>query len=260
MTRSPTISLPRWRGEEPLADKAERALATLLSKTPGLGEMIDQVPLDRTLAELSTYETALGYPQLKPRLQDLHIVLRSRFGELLPMKYGLAVLAALIQSHEERWNKRPLDDALKPEFIDSFHRLLDAVSRGGVHALQPDTDAFAKELAICLHRLVPAGGQLIDPGSAIPRRTLLGGPPRQLIQGLRYVFFKSKGRAPFAELHTNAFMRHYFTPDGWEYCFRLLPAVFRSYPRPEGLDRLELVFRSSLEHNQPGIALRAWHC
>ena len=42
------------------------------------------------------------------------------------------------------------------------------------------------------------------------------------------------GFRPLGEFHTHERMRHFFTPDGWEYCFRRLPAVFRSYPALKG--------------------------
>ena len=248
-----SISLPRWRGEEPLNGKADGALGSLLKKTPGLDQMIGQVPLASTVAELSAYDPASGYHQLKPRLKSWHASLSSRFGEQLPMKYGLAVLSTLIQSHEERWLERPLDDELKPEFVDSFHRLLAAVSRGGVQALQLNTDAFAKELAICLHRLIPAGGQMVDPGSAVPKRTLLFAPPLQVVQGVYYVSRKAGGRTPFAELHTNIFMRHSFTPDGWEYCLQLLPSVFRSYPHLKGVMGASWFFDPALQSISPEL-------
>ena len=40
---------------------------------------------------------------------------------------------------------------------------------------------------------------------------------------------------PLGEFQTHERMRYFFTPDGWEYCFRRLPAVFRSYPALKGV-------------------------
>lgn len=234
-------------------EKAEEALAELISKTPRLAEALQIVPLKRALDDLSSYDSTLGYHQMKPRLKRLTRALETRFGENLAVKYGLAVLAELIRGHDQRWHVNPLDCELKPEFVDSFHRILSAVSRGGVLALKPDTDAYAKELAICLHRLIPAGGQMIDPGSGIPRRAFLGAPFGQAIAAAYCVFLKSKGRSPFAEFHTNIFMRQWFTPDGWEYSFQLMQSVFRTYPKLKGLMGASWFFDPKLQEISPEL-------
>lgn len=243
-----------WRGDEPLDDKAEAARVALEEKTPGLTEVFEAVPLSRTLAEITTYDPTLGYSQLKARLRRLSQMLEARFGEQLAIRYGLALLADLIHNHERRWREHPLDSELKPEFVDSFHRILSAIARGGVLALKPDTDAYAKELAICLHRLIPAGGQMIDPGSGVPRRTFFRVPTLETVKAAFYVLFNAKGRVPFAEFHTNLFQRRWFTADGWEYSFRLMPSVFRAYPELKGLMGASWFFDPQLQKISPGLS------
>ncbi len=57
-------------------------------------------------------------------LKHRHREISNEFGERLAMKYGLVLLAELIRNHEERWEIMRLDQRLKPEFVDSFHRIL----------------------------------------------------------------------------------------------------------------------------------------
>ena len=227
--------LPGWRGTQSLAGKAQAALRTLQEKSPGLSQALIDYPLAQTLAGYRTYDPGVGYSQLRPRLNELCATLVPRYGEPLALHYGLALLATLIDDHERRWRASRLDAQLEPCFIDSFHRILTAVARGGATSLLPNTDAFAKELAICLHRLIPAGGQLVDPGGAFPRRLLLRRPTRDTLATARYLLLRARGFRPFAVFHTSLFQRHWFTPAGWDFTFRCLPAVFRSYPHLKGL-------------------------
>ncbi len=142
---------------------------------------------------------------------------------------------------------------LKPEFIDSFHRMLDSVERGGSSAMRMSHDSFAKDFAIGLHRLIPGGGQLIDPGAGVPRRILLRPPIVSWPAKLRYMLVECGGFAPFAEFHTHQRMRHWFTREGWDYCFRKLPAVFRSYPKLRGVFGGSWFFDPQLETVSPAL-------
>jgi hypothetical protein len=231
----PADGLPGWRGDETLAGKADAALQTLQDKSPGLSQMLISEPVAATLAAAGSYDAREGYGQLRPRLRELCATLTSRHGEQLTLHYGLAMLATLIADHEKRWHTSALEAQLEPCFIDSFHRILTAVARGGAQSLRLDTDAYAKELAICLYRLIPAGAQLVDPGAAFPRGLLVRRPTRQTLAATRYLLLNARGFTPFALFHTSLFQRHWFTAAGWEFTFHCLPAVFRSFPRLKGL-------------------------
>ena len=230
-----TSALPGWRGDESLAGKADAALQALQEKSPGLSPVLTGLPLATALATLGSYDARDGYSQLRPRLRELCTTLTGRYGEQLALHYGLALLATLIADHEKSWRTSGLESQLEPCFIDSFHRILTAVARGGAHSLRLDTDAFAKELAICLYRLVPAGGQLVDPGASFPRGLLVRRPTRETLAATGYLLFNAGGFTPFALFHTSLFQRHWFTAAGWEFTFHCLPAVFRSFPRLKGL-------------------------
>jgi hypothetical protein len=231
----PADGLPGWRGDETLAGKADAALQTLQDKSPGLSQMLTSEPVAATLAAAGSYDAREGYSQLRPRLRELYATLTGRYSEQLTLHYGLVLLATLIADHEKNWPTTGLEAQLEPCFIDSFHRILTAVARGGAQSLRLDTDAFAKELAICLYRLIPAGGQLVDPGAAFPRGLLVRRPTRQMLAATGYLLLNVRGFAPFALFHTSLFQRHWFTAAGWEFTFHCLPAVFRSFPRLKGL-------------------------
>jgi hypothetical protein len=246
-------ALPGWRGEEALSGKAHAALETLQEKSPGLSKILRDCPPGETLATFGTYDAREGYNQLRPRLRELSAKLLARHGEQLTLRYGLALLATLIGEHERRWRGSALEAQLEPCFIDSFHRILTAVARGGALSLMLDTDAFAKELAICLYHLIPAGGQLIDPGERFPRGLLLRRPTRATLAAAGYLLCNAGGFAPFAMFHTSLFQRHWFTAAGWEFTFQCLPAVFRSFPGLKGLLAISWFYDPTLRDISPEL-------
>jgi hypothetical protein len=187
-------------------------------------------------------------------LATLDAEISGNHGDKVALWFGLSMLVHLIDSHEHRWSLSPLDDELKPEFVDSFHRVLDAVERGGSSSMSMTRDNFAKDFAICLHRLIPAGGQLVDPSSGVPRSILLRSPASSLTRKAGYLLLACGGFRPFAELHTHERMRHLFTPEGWEYCFRLMPAVFRSYPHLKGVIGGSWFFDPQLDFVSPSLS------
>jgi hypothetical protein len=220
---------------QPLNDRIARARAALVTSTRESAWLLEQTALKARLEALPEYDCYRGYGQLKPALAAMEAELVACHGAHVANCVGLGLLLELVTSHEERLPSGRLDVELKPDFVDSMHRVLDAVERGGSKSTRMTHDNYCKEFAICLHRLIPAGGQLIDPGSGLPRSLLVRSPLFSMPKKLGYVAVTCGGFHPFAEFHTHERMRHLFTPDGWEYCFRRLPAVFRSYPRLKGV-------------------------
>jgi hypothetical protein len=248
------IVLPRWRGLRPLYGRVDRARASLLSRAGAAAPVLDPVGIETKLESFPRYDQSRTYAQVKPNLAAIHAQISEDHGHRVALWFGLGMLVHLIGSHERRWRSSLLDDRLKPEFVDSFHRILDAVERGGSRSMSMTTDNFAKDFTICLHRLIPAGGQLIDPGSGVPRSILLRSRARSLTRTVGYLLLTCRGFRPFAELHTHERMRHLFTPKGWEYCFRLMPAVFRSYPHLKGVVGGSWFFDPQLEFVTPSLS------
>jgi hypothetical protein len=248
------IVLPRWRGALPLNDRIALARAALLASARDSTKIIEPASITARLVSLPPYNRYRGYGQLKPALASMEREVVARYGEHAAGCIGLGMLLELVGSHEQRWRSDGLDADLKQDFVDSMHRVLDAIERGGSSSTRMSHDNYCKELAICLHRLIPAGGQLIDPGSGLPRSVLFRAPLSSIPKTLSYIAVHCRGFKPFAEFHTHERMRHFFTPEGWEYCFRRLPAVFRSYPQLKGVLGGSWFFDPQLETISPSLS------
>ena len=229
------ITLPQWRGYDAISGRLTPVKESLLARAGEHAKFLAINNIENRLAALPPYDRARPYSQLKRSLAALDVELCASIGERAALLVALAMLLYLIATHESRWSEENLDVRLKPEFVDSYHRILDFVERGGSSSMRMNQDNYAKEFAICLHRLIPGGGQLIDPGGGIGRRILVRPPAAGLPRKIWYMVVTCGGFSPFAEFHTHQRMRHLFTADAWEYSFRLLPLVFRSYPSLKGV-------------------------
>jgi hypothetical protein len=234
-TKPAGIELPRWRGFQPLETRLKQARDALYSRGGISERLVAPAEIEKMFSRLPTYDPTRGYHQLKPALASLDTEIARQHGERASIEVGLGMLLHLAEAHEAQWSMAGLDPELKPDFVDAFHRILDAIERGGSGAMRLNSDNFTKELAIGMSRLIPAGGQLIDPGSGVPRSLMLRRPIASIPGRVSYMLRACGGFRPFAEFHTHQRMRHLFTSDGWEYCFRRLPAVFRSRPQLKGV-------------------------
>jgi hypothetical protein len=247
------IVLPRWRGAQPLEPRIARVRAALIASAGEVAGIVWPGAV-KVREALPRYDARRGYQQLKPALAAIETELVACHGERVAQCIGLGVLLELVASHEERWRSDGLDAELKLDFVDSMHRVLDTIERGGSRSTRMSHDNYCKELTICLHHLIPTGGQLIDPGSGVPRSLLIRPPLLSIPKKVGYVTLICRGYRPFAEFHTHERMRHLFTPAGWEYCFRRLPAVFRSYPELRGVVGGSWFFDPQIETISPNLS------
>jgi len=253
-TMKGAITLQRWRGLEPINGRVARARESLLARAGENAVILGPARIEKWLSRLPQYDRTRPYRQLKPSLDALDAELSGAYGERAALLVALGMLLHLVATHESRWSRDSLDAELQPDFVDSFHRILDAAERGGSTSMRMNRDNFAKDLAICLHRLIPAGGQLVDPGAGVPRSILLRPPPTALARKAWYMLVACGGFAPFAEFHTHERMRYLFTPEGWEYCFRRLPAVFRCYPELKGVFAASWFFDPKVPSISPALS------
>lgn len=240
---------PSWRGDRPLGDLPNAAREALFERAPTLGAMIDDHPLDRVAKLLAGQDAAASYKHVQPELESLTTTLAEHFGNGADSHYLSAVLLHLIETFEGRFERSHLHDEFHSQFLDSFHRILDQIRRGAVYVPNLGLDAYLKDLGICRLRVLPAVGQLICPWSGLSRSVILRGGPA----AIAHVWGRCGGHRPFFEMHTHMPMIRFFTPEGWEECYRLAALAFETYPQMKGLIGGSWFFDPQLETISPGL-------
>jgi hypothetical protein len=220
---------------------------------PNLSQVFDSLPAQQAIARLVAVPSDQGYPQLKPVLAALWQAVVAQTDEDTALGYGLTLLLTLCESAPERWQSVRLPQALWGDFADSFHRQIDAIVRGGSSSWRMISDGFAKDVAIALFRLFPLGGQLVEPHSGLSRQAPLRD---SLGKGMGHLAFLTRcgGFKPYLEMHTHDGMRHFFTADGWHYCYRQCQHVLAAFPDHKGVIGGSWFFDPALATASPNLS------
>lgn len=212
--------------------------------------MIEEAPLDQLAAAMAAQGPEPSYKTLPPAARDSVVALGRRFGEEAASGYLSALLLHLIETFESRFERSRLHEEFRGQFMDSFHRILDQVRRAAAYVPGLERDPYLKDLGICRLRILPAVGQLICPWSGPSRSLILKRGPAAIM----HLWGRCGGHKPFFELHTHMPMIRYFTPEGWEECYRLAALAFEAYPDMRGLIGGSWFFDPQLEKISPGLS------
>lgn len=144
-------------------------------------------------------------------------------------------LVSFIDQFDERFERTGLPESLLPYYRENIDRMLGRAESGKAWATSLTQDVFIKDLGIVRMTLIPCASHLIFRNSGIPRGLLLRQRPLNLLRGLAFVGFRSRGFAPFMENHVHTEMLQHFTAAGRETCYRLVAQLLQIWPENRGL-------------------------
>lgn len=144
-------------------------------------------------------------------------------------------LLSFIEQFDERFEEAGLPESLLPYYRENIDRMLARAESGKAWATSLSQDVLIKDLGIVRMTLIPCASHLIFRNSGIPRGLLLRQRPSNLLRGLAFVGFRSRGVAPFMENHVHTEMLQHFTAEGRETCYRLVAQLLQIWPENRGL-------------------------
>ncbi len=96
-------------------------------------------------------------------------------------------------------------------------------------------DRFSKDLAVCRHRLVPCGAQLIDVRSGVPRSLLYRQTACGALDLLGYMLASLGGFKVLYELHMDPRLVLEFNANGWMRCYARIADLLEIQPEIRGV-------------------------
>lgn len=161
----------------------------------------------------------------------------------LAQRQGQAVVAAYLKLAMTRLFERLVRPGRLDRYPESIRAQYDIHLRlvGRDLAKRPDAyfsldnDLVLKDLALLGERMVPAGAQLLELVSGVPRSLIRRGGAGQ---AFRFALFYKKAMgafAPFYEMHTDPRRMSEFTPKGWDDFYRRTAEVLERTPASLGL-------------------------
>jgi hypothetical protein len=173
---------------------------------------------------LKAYEDCphgVRYQTLPPQVASMVDMVRGRGGEeLLAMFHRAALLRGLVDIWQELPSHRVWPHSA-PFFQDSAKRIADYIAEVSDDRLTHSNDVFAKSIALATGRLWHAKAQVVEPRMGISRKALISPNPLRLAKAIA-AWVRLGGGKYFYEIHTYDLLLHWFNPDGWADCYRVL--------------------------------------
>ncbi len=150
-----------------------------------------------SLAEISSSH----YNRLPEELLAASSEIAAKKSDLLPL-YNRFMLAWLILSSDPSRSALQLPWSILALYPVHFARILRQMERLADEAYDLSTDAYVKDLATLLFRLVPFGESSMDVHRGPTRRILTGDGPLQALRAL-WALYRLRGRGPMVVAHNH---------------------------------------------------------
>lgn len=119
--------------------------------------------------------------------------------------------------------------------LKEAHRILSEAGDVAGSSYGIDDDFFKKDLAIVAGRLLPAGAELIQLHSGIPRSLLFRGGRQQFAKALRYFYLQRRGFLGYCALHLDGRRLEEFNPEGWKRTYLRIAELIEMNPSIHGI-------------------------
>src|SRR5699024_5802471 len=119
--------------------------------------------------------------------------------------------------------------------VTQARRIMHESADEDVDHIRIEHDYFIKDLALVAGRLLPAGAELVQPHSGIPRRVLLSGGVRQFVKGIGYFFALRRGSHDYCALHMDNSELRDFNPKGWHQTYLRIAELLELNPQIAGV-------------------------
>jgi len=156
----------------------------------------------------------------------------------------------LLTSLIREFSARPLGLRLSPEVMElashEHQRITREMTTNPNDFYLGFQDLFMKDLALCSGRLVPAGAQVLETHSRVPKRTSL--------RTVLFTALRAGGFYPWFQIHTSDKSLKEFTPDGWNRCYLRLAHLLELNPDIHGVFGSSWFYDPALREISPRLA------
>ena len=193
-----------------LADLRRKALDLCASLAERIAEArggAGDAPAPEEYAALAMVEVSSPhYNALPVELLATSAAIAAKRSHVLPL-YNRFTLAWLILNCDPSQARLRLPRSILAIYPVQFARMLRQMKGLGDEAYDLGTDAYVKELAILLFRLLPIGQSVVDVHRGPSRRIVWRGGPLQALRALWVLYAKLHGTGPVVVAHSHTLAR-----------------------------------------------------
>ena len=195
-----------------------------------------------------------AYHFVPPSVQTMWQRIADAHGDDVLAIFNQLLLLTLIEDFDVRIRTRRYPQSIIDQFHLNFRRIVSDIASNGSDSYRLRNDRFMKDLAICRQKLIPAGAEVLEEYSGIPRSTVIAGGPAQFAAFLVFLVSHGGGRFPFYEYHTHLSTLEDFNPAGFDAFYVRVADLLKLNPEHRGLIATSWFLDPVLERISPRLA------
>jgi hypothetical protein len=145
------------------------------------------------------------------------------------------LLQTLLETLPERMAEEQIPSSIVALLRPHAERIRSGLTHEPSGFFSVSNDAFLKDLALLLLKLLPCGAEYVQVQAGIPRSLLWRADIRQALRGAGFFALRTRGFRPFLALHMDVRFREEFNPDGWHRTYLRIADLLRSRPALKGV-------------------------
>ena len=206
------------------------------------------------IREFDAVVRGAAYHFVPPGVQRMWQRIAEAHGDDVLAIFNQLLLLMLIDDFDVRIRTRRYPQSIVDQFHLNFRRIISDIASSGSDAYRLRNDRFMKDLAICRQTLIPAGAEVLEEYSGIPRSTLFTGGPAQFASFLMFLVSHGGGRLPFYQYHTHLSTLEEFNPAGFDAFYLRVADLLKLNPEHRGLIATSWFLDPVLERISPRLA------
>jgi len=206
--------------------------ARLVADNPHIAALY---PVDRYVDEWIDAQRGRSYAHVGEQSRKVARQVAQRGGAVALPRYHRIVLACLAGRVERELPGRGLPPSVCELIRAEVARIGGELERQDDAFYDLGNDLFLKDVGLCTFRLLPCGAELVQVEAGVPRRLLVRGGPGQLLRGLAFFAFATRGFRPMYALHMDPRNTRDFTPEGWDRTYVRIAELMARDPKVKGL-------------------------
>ncbi|MGH1477924.1 MAG: hypothetical protein ACRBM6_04215 [Geminicoccales bacterium] len=187
------------------------------------------------VASFAPLTQLVAYDHIPPDALMLIGRVEATAGSAMVECYHQLVLLTLIRSFEDRAVDMQLPVEIRPHAQDYLARLVGRLAKPRRGHYRLDKDPFLKDLAVARLKLWPAGAELVDIASGIPRRMLMEAGKARFVKALGQIKFQCGGFKPFLETHFDQRASGDFSAEGYRSLYLTIASLLEKAPEMKGM-------------------------
>ena len=181
--------------------------------------ILQRYPIVNYIASFDASTGYGGYSLIPAQATAQCEALEREFGRAALETFHRSVLLTLISQYDERAAVRNYPPEIAVRFTAYLKGIVSQMERNPAGFYVHGNDRFAKDLAVCRHKLVPCGAQLVDICAGVPRSIAARQGISGAVRFLGYMLERVGGFKVLYQMHMDLRLILEFNPKGWEQCY-----------------------------------------